>query len=223
LLVAKFLALQKVFFFSLLGSMLPTFGYADIYRYVDKDGVVHFRNKPAAASYSLYLRTTQSNHRKNGFSTTASAPFEHSSERLLRYSEWIHQSAILYQIPEELVRAVISVESNCEPTAVSSAGAQGLMQLMPETAMRMNVKDILDPRENIFGGVRYLRVLANLFNGDLSLTLAAYNAGEGAVFRYGGIPPYAETQEYVAKVLSSYNKYRIQFASLNEAIKLNIF
>jgi soluble lytic murein transglycosylase-like protein len=82
------------------------------------------------------------------------------------------------------------------------------MQLMPETARRMEVRDAVDPRENIFGGVRYLRSLANLFNGDLALTVAGYNAGEGAVMRHGGIPPYAETQEYVVRVLAYYRRYR---------------
>jgi soluble lytic murein transglycosylase-like protein len=82
------------------------------------------------------------------------------------------------------------------------------MQLMPETAMRMQVRDIKDPRENIFGGVRFLRVLANAFNGDLALTVAGYNAGEGAVLKYGGVPPYAETQDYVTRVIAYYGRYR---------------
>jgi len=106
------------------------------------------------------------------------------------------------------VRAVIKVESDYDPRAVSYAGARGLMQLMPETAERMQVKDINDPRENIFGGVRYLRVLANMFNGDLDLTVAGYNAGEGAVIQYGGIPPYAQTRDYVVKVTKYYRRYR---------------
>src|SRR4029077_18999062 len=100
------------------------------------------------------------------------------------------------------------VESGYDAAAVSSVGARGLMQLMPDTAERMQVRDIFDPRENIFGGVRYLRILANLFNGDLQLTLAGYNAGEGAVTKYGGIPPYAETQDYVVRVLDYYQRYR---------------
>ena len=82
------------------------------------------------------------------------------------------------------------------------------MQLMPETALRMQVRDAFDPRENIFGGTRYLRVLANMFNGDLELTIAGYNAGEGAVVRYAGIPPYEETQGYVTRVLGYYRRYR---------------
>jgi soluble lytic murein transglycosylase-like protein len=129
-------------------------------------------------------------------------------ERFTRYDKWIRQAATLYQLPEELVRAVIKVESDYDPRAVSSAGAIGLMQLMPETAARMQVRDPYDPRENIFGGVRYLRVLANLMNGDLDLTIAAYNAGEGAVTRAGGIPNYPETQDYVVRVRTYYAAFR---------------
>src|SRR5690606_12381029 len=140
-------------------------------------------------------------------------PSDTSPERFSRYDEHIRQAAALYQIPEELVRAVILVESNYDPRAVSPADARGLMQLIPATAERMLVTDVFDPRQNIFGGVRYLRILANLFNGDLALTVAAYNAGEHAVMRYGGIPPYAETQAYVRKVLENYQRYRAKRAS----------
>ena len=135
-------------------------------------------------------------------------PSDTSSDRFTRYDEWIRQAAILYQIPEELIRAVIMCESNYDPRAVSPTGAQGLMQLMPETATRMTVRDAFDPRENIFGGTRYLRVLANMFNGDISLTIAGYNAGESAVVRFAGIPPYDETQGYVTRVLGYYRRYR---------------
>ena len=92
------------------------------------------------------------------------------------------------------------------------------MQLMPDTAGRMQVKDIDDPRENIFGGVRYLRILANLFNGDLSLTIAAYNAGDGAVMRAGGIPPYQQTREYVTLVTKFYHRYRSQKDALEASV-----
>jgi soluble lytic murein transglycosylase-like protein len=98
--------------------------------------------------------------------------------------------------------------SDYDPRAVSVSGARGLMQLMPDTAMRLEVRDIDDPRENIFGGVRFLRILANDFNGDLELTIAAYNAGGEAVRTYGGIPPYAQTQNYVVKVTKYYRRYR---------------
>jgi soluble lytic murein transglycosylase-like protein len=108
-----------------------------------------------------------------------------------------------------LVRAVIRVESNFDPKAVSPRGAAGLMQLMPETAMRYGVENRFDPAQNIDGGVRYLRDLMAMFDGNLSLALAAYNAGEGAVIKYGRrIPPYPETQQYVVWVRSYYNQFR---------------
>ena len=100
------------------------------------------------------------------------------------------------------------MESNYDPFAVSPANARGLMQLIPSTAERMMVQDVFDPRQNIFGGVRYLRILANMFNGDLELTVAAYNAGENAVIRHGGIPPFPETQMYVREVVRYYRLYR---------------
>ena len=102
----------------------------------------------------------------------------------------------------------MKVESDFDPRATSSVGAQGLMQLMPETAARMQVRDAYDARENIFGGTRYLRILANMFNGDLDLTIAGYNAGEGAVAKHGGIPPFPETQDYVVRVRTYYAAFR---------------
>ncbi len=136
------------------------------------------------------------------------APSDHDIARYTRYDEWIRAAATLYQIPEQLVRAVIRCESDYDPRAVSVSGARGLMQLMPDTASLMQVRDIDDPRENIFGGVRLLRILANEFNGDLELTIAAYNAGDGSVIRYGGIPPYPQTRDYVVNVTKFYRRYR---------------
>jgi soluble lytic murein transglycosylase-like protein len=135
-------------------------------------------------------------------------PSDTSSGRLTRYDEHIREAATLYRLPAAYIRAVMQTESNYDPRAVSPAGAVGLMQLMPFTAERMLVQDIYDPRQNILGGARYLRILANQFNGDIHLTTAAYNAGEHAVIRYGGIPPYEETQGYVVKVLENYERYR---------------
>ena len=177
---------------------------ADIFTYTDANGVIHFTSKPQPGS-SLYLKAPK---RRAQAGVVPVMPSDTSEERFTRYDKEIHQAATLYQIPVALVRAVIKVESDFDPRAVSSAGARGLMQMIPATADRMLVRDIFDPRENIFGGVRYLRVLANMFNGDLQLTIAAYNAGEGAVVRYGGIPPYEETQQYVVKVLAYYHQYR---------------
>jgi soluble lytic murein transglycosylase-like protein len=110
-----------------------------------------------------------------------------------------------------LVRAVMHAESAFDPNAVSPVGASGLMQLMPQTAQEMFVKDIFDAHENIEGGVRYLRVLANQFDGDMVKMIAAYNAGPDAVLKYGGqVPPYPETQAYVRKVLALYFQYKAQ-------------
>lgn len=116
----------------------------------------------------------------------------------------IHRLASQYNVDPHLVRAIIAVESNFNPRAVSRAGALGLMQLMPQTAARYQVENPFNPEANIEGGIRYLRDLLQLFPGDLRLVLAAYNAGEGAVQQYGGIPPYPETQQYVTRVITLY-------------------
>jgi len=178
---------------------LPASGEADIYRSVGADGVVSFSNNKSKGA-ALYQKTRDK--------APVFMPADTSPERYTRYDQFIREAATLYQIPEALVRAVIRVESDFDPRAVSPANARGLMQMIPETAERMLVTDVFDPRQNIFGGVRYLRVLANLFNGDLALTVAAYNAGENAVIRHGGIPPYPETQDYVTRVISNYRQYR---------------
>lgn len=185
---------------------------ADIYQYTDEHGVVHFTNsKPKAAGAKIYMKSSTPQAAAPGSvrpGVVPYAPQDRDPGRYTRYDEYIRQACTLYQLPEQLVRAIIKVESDYDPRAVSRAGARGLMQLMPETASGLGVKDIDDPRENIFGGVRYLRVLANLFNGELDLTVAAYNAGEGAVIQHRGIPPYAQTRDYVVKVTHYYRRYR---------------
>jgi soluble lytic murein transglycosylase-like protein len=191
---------------------LPLTASADIYQYTGPDGTIHFTNvKPSNPAAKVYMKTAPA-PAAPGVPRPGVVPFapqDRDPGRYTRYDEHIRQAAGLYQIPEQLVRAVIKVESDYDPRAVSYAGARGLMQLMPETAERLGVKDINDPRENIFGGVRYLRLLANLFNGDLDLTVAGYNAGENAVIRAGNrIPPYPETQNYVPKVIDIYHRFR---------------
>ena len=188
--------------------LLPALAQGDIYSYTDADGTVHFSTSQSNNRYRLYIKG-------NGWRKSSAAPgvipvppSDHDVARYTRYDDWIRQAATLYQIPEQLVRAVIRCESDYDPRAVSVSGARGLMQLMPDTASLMQVRDIDDPRENIFGGVRLLRILANEFNGDLELTIAAYNAGDGAVIRYGGIPPYAQTRDYVVNVTRFYRRYR---------------
>lgn len=169
---------------------------AQIDRSVDSEGVISFSNRPPSTKKS------------SRSSVPTVLPADRSPERYTRYDAYIREAATLYQIPEALIRAVIQVESNYDPRAVSHAGAHGLMQLMPFTAEAMMVQDIFDPRQNILGGTRYLRILANLFNGDIHLTIAGYNAGENAVIRHGGIPPYRETQAYVVHVMNHYQKFR---------------
>lgn len=193
--------LRRAMVLGILGGVLAGRGaQAQIERSVDASGVISI-----------------SGGRKGGASkrgqTPSAGPAVHmpsdsSKDRLTRYDEHIREAATLYRLPAAYIRAVLQTESNFDPRAVSPAGAIGLMQLMPFTAERMLVEDIYDPRQNILGGARYLRILANQFNGDIHLTTAAYNAGEHAVIRYGGIPPYEETQGYVVKVLENYERYR---------------
>ena len=184
---------------------------ADIYQYVDPQGVIHFTNVRNDPRYKVYIRGDRA-LRATGYAGSptgvAIPPSDRDTARFTRFDEWIHDAATLYQIPEQLVRAVIKVESDYDPRAVSVSGARGLMQLMPDTASRLEVRDIDDPRENIFGGVRFLRILANDFNGDLELTIAAYNAGGEAVIRFGGVPPFLQTRNYVVKVTQYYHRYR---------------
>lgn len=127
-----------------------------------------------------------------------------------RYHQTIQTIAEKYDVDPALVLAVIKSESDFDPHAVSSKGALGLMQLMPETAYEMGVSDVLDPRENIEGGIRYLKSLLGAFDGNLDRSIAAYNAGQDAVMKYGDIPPFEETQEYVRRVRHFYGLYQVR-------------
>jgi soluble lytic murein transglycosylase-like protein len=122
----------------------------------------------------------------------------------------VSQNAGRWGVDPALVKAIIANESGFNANATSKTGAQGLMQLMPGTAAGLGVTDSYDPGQNVFGGTRYIRGLLDRFHGDMRLAIAAYNAGPGAVEKYNGVPPYAETQNYVQNVLSSYDKYRTQ-------------
>ena len=183
---------------------------ADVYSYTDANGVVHFTNVrpngPGAGRYKVVMRTPPNRAPRAG--VNAIMPRDTDPARFRRYDRYIAEASRLYAIPEALIRAVVQVESNYDPRVVSNCGAQGLMQLMPQTGRRMGVRNPFDPRQNILGGTRYLRYLANIFGGDIVLTIAGYHAGENAVIRYRGVPPYETTQRYVPAVLRHYYRYR---------------
>jgi soluble lytic murein transglycosylase-like protein len=180
----------------------------EIYSYVDGDGVVHFSNAPSDKRYRRVARTSDvaGVYRSGG---TAKGRARPASQSKARYAEHVKAAAEKYALPEALLFAVMHVESNYNERAVSEKGATGLMQLMPGTAREMYVGDVYDPIQNIDGGARYLRILANQYQGDMVKTLAAYNAGPEAVRRAGGaIPNIPETQEYVRKVLALYQSFK---------------
>jgi soluble lytic murein transglycosylase-like protein len=127
-----------------------------------------------------------------------------------RFDDLIASSAAQWHVDKALVKAIVANESAFDPAATSAAGAQGLMQLEPATAGELGVTDPYDPQQNINGGVRYIRGLLERFHGDAARALAAYNAGPGAVEKYGGVPPYAETRAYVENVLESYRRYKLR-------------
>lgn len=186
---------------------------ADIYSYIDQDGVVHFTNirryGRGAKKWKRIMKTGPGKAAcARGRNVDRVPPRDTNPGRYTKYDPHIEQAAGLYHIPVPLVRAVISVESDFDPRVVSRAGAMGMMQLMPSVAKGMGVIDPFDARQNIFGGTRLLRILANRFAGDLVLTLAAYHAGSGAVKKYGGVPPYQTTQRYVRWVLKRYYRLR---------------
>jgi soluble lytic murein transglycosylase-like protein len=189
-----------------LGGALPH-AHADIYTYTDENGVVHFTNIPPRHRRGVRVAIRTREAHDSDPARADRGTHDTSPDRYHRYDAFIREAAALYRLPEAFLRAVIRVESDYQPGAISRTGAQGLTQLMPHTAARMGVLDAFDPRQNILGGARYLRVLANHFDGDLILTIAGYNAGEGAVDRYGGVPPYDETRRYVERVLGWYYRY----------------
>jgi len=162
------------------------------YSRIDADGVTHLTDAPTDPRF----------RRVSGLSGTASGWLAvPQASRGTRWSQEIQEIAGRYGVDPVLVHAVIAAESAFNPWAVSRKGAQGLMQLMPRTASALGVRDSFNPRDNIEGGVRHLGYLLDRYSGNVSLALAAYNAGEGAVDSYGGIPPYPETQQYVQKIL----------------------
>jgi len=182
--------LASLTLFSILAP--PAFA-TDLYRLVDQDGVSHFTNAPTDPRFK----------RIGALSGTSQGWLRLPEGVRARFGDEIREVAARHGVAADLVEAVIRVESAFNPRAVSNKGAQGLMQLMPRTASSLGVRNAFDPRENIDGGVRHLRYLLDRYPGNVPFALAAYNAGEKAVDYYGGIPPYAETQLYVQKILGT--------------------
>jgi len=182
---------------------------AEIYKYVDKEGVVHYTDRPKNSNYKLLQIF-------NKFSYKKSTPTTYIDSGDLK--DIIDDVAKRYGQDPSLIQSIINTESNFNPNAVSPKGAMGLMQLMPGTARRFKVKDPFHPKQNIEGGVAYLDYLMKLFNNDIELALAAYNVGENKVIDYSGIPPYKETKDYVRKVLGSYKVRKVE--KINKIYKI---
>ena len=171
--------------------LFPDILQADLYKYRDKNGVLHFSDTKRSNKYRLY-------HRHRTFRYYSSKKYDH----------YLSLAASHFGVSFPLLKAVIKVESDFNPHAVSKKGALGLMQIMPANFKRLRISNHFDPWENIMGGAYYLSQLINRFEGNITLALAAYNAGENAVDRYNDIPPYPETINYVEKVLRYYNHFK---------------
>ena len=190
---------MTILFISATLAIVVGNGFCDIYKYVDKNGVIHFTNVPtsSAGKYQVYIRESGESPK-----TFPSSPISGS------FNDLIIKAAQRHDIAVPLLRALIRAESNFNPRAVSKKGAMGLMQLMPQTAKGLNIRDPFDPKENIMGGARYFKQLFNRFEGKLPLAIAAYNAGPETVERHKRIPPIRETQDYVRRVLKYYHADR---------------
>lgn len=192
--------LNATAFLMLLALSCTSFA-SEIYRYIDKNGHVSFSDQARHDGYIPLVKTWK------GWKPLA--PPANLYARIYEYSPLIESVASRYQISPSLIKAVIHAESHFDPLALSSKGAMGLMQLMPGTAKQYYVVNRQDPQQNVEGGTRYLKDLLKMFNNDVRLSVAAYNAGQNAVKRRGNkIPPYPETQRYVKKVLALYESYQ---------------
>lgn len=176
-------------------TVCPTVLWADIYRFVDDEGVVHFSNAQYDERYELYLR--------EGAKELPAVLEPAATGWMMEYAE---RYARAHNLSPALVKAIIRAESNGDRFAVSRKGAKGMMQLMPFTSKRLKVSDPFDPIQNIEGGVKYIKELLEDFRGNIAHAVAAYNAGPAAVRKYGGIPPYQETRVYVKRVMDYYQK-----------------
>jgi soluble lytic murein transglycosylase-like protein len=179
----------------LMMFLAPSVTQGQIYMYRDSNGTVHFSNAPASAGYRPYSSPPKSSH------SPVYRYSRSSSARAKAFDSIIREAAARHRVDSALIKAVIRAESDFVPYARSPKGALGLMQLMPATARMHNVSSVFEPRENIEGGVKHLRRLLDQYHGNVRLALAAYNAGDEAVERYGGVPPFQETIDYLDRVL----------------------
>lgn len=188
--------------FLAIAAAFASTAWADFFQYTDEAGVVHITNVPTSNKYKWMME-----ERKTAIFSPSNPAYRKISKQ--KFDEMISSTASKYGIDPHLVRAIVKAESDYDEKAVSKKGATGLMQLMPATATRMGVKNIHDPEDNVDGGIRYLSKLLKMFDWQVPLAVAAYNAGENAVVKYGNkVPPYNETQTYVKRVLHYYSVYK---------------
>lgn len=174
--------------------LLPVVASGDIYRYVNENGVTVFTDNPVHSGYKVHMRE------KGSFRLASVSGY-------YPYRDVVVEACTIYKMDEALIRAVMEVESDYNRYAISSAGARGLMQLMPQTAQQLGVRNVWDPRQNVHAGTAYLKRCIRRFSGNMELALAAYNAGPNAVVQYGQVPPYPQTVNYVRKVMRLYRDY----------------
>ncbi len=186
---------NRLIFFTVIiifASVLPV--YADIYMYIDTEGVLHFTNTPTSTKYKIYIK-----EKPRRSSNT------HSTDK---YDRLIEEASKRHGVLFPLIKAVIKAESDFDPRAVSKAGALGLMQIMPKNVNALKISDPFNPLENIMGGTRYFKQLIDKYEGKLQLALAAYNAGPNTVDYYNGIPPLKETENYVKRVMKYFYLFK---------------
>ena len=196
--------IKKAIVFLMIFICGPSVSFAgDIYKYVDENGVLHFTDTPIAGEkMELFIKdrsSTRSSYIRNDYSSYYSSD---------EFNDIIEEAASANEVSSSLIKAMIKVESNFNPNAVSPRGAKGLMQIMPGTMRDLNIDNPFNPYENVMGGSRYIRALLRRFNNELTLALAAYNAGPGMVEKYKNIPPFEETIGYVQKVLHFHRMYQ---------------
>lgn len=189
----------------LLVNVFPSEGRGELYQYEGKNGEIVLSTEPRKDLKLISVVESSAKPKPKPKATKSAQSKRGYDER--SYDDIIKEASRAYNIPEAFIKAVIKIESNFNPNAVSSAGAMGLMQLMPGTAEHMGVRDSFDPRDNIFGGTKYLRRLADRYNGDINLVLSGYHAGPGNVEKFQGIP-FAKTQSYVKNVYHFYKQFQ---------------